>query len=225
MKKDYKEKAMKLEEEISRMGELINYSNEKKDLQINESSLSRVWRHSENHDIAIITANRSVNVNCLKLRDNETEGQEFTEKENHERNKDLQALLLNKGYGITKVKGNYIENFETPQEVVVSENSYMVVNFKDDADFFQNIIKYAKYFCQDAVLLKRKGEDAILYGTNNAEFPGLDNEINLGKFKGGEKSEFMTTVNNRPFQFAESFNVNGRYLISTIAKRIEKNID
>lgn len=217
-------RAVELQEQVDRMHELIEATSSDKG-SLNESSLSRVWAQSEANDIAIISANRTENVNCVKIRAGETEGQRFTKEQNFERSKDLQALLLNKGYGITKVKGAYIENFKTPQAVTVSEDSFFVVNFNDEPDFFDNIIKYGKHFCQDSVCIKRKGQDAELYGTNHSSFPGLDNTVPLGKFKGGEEAEFMTKVNKRPFQFAESHNVSGRYLISKRAKAIEKEME
>jgi hypothetical protein len=122
--------------------------------------------------------------------------------------------------------GNYIENFNTESAVEVGEESFFVVNKNSDEDFFPTLIKLAKYFCQDSVLLKPKGEDAYLYGTNNSEFPGLGNTINLGSFKGGEEAEFHSRVgkSKRPFFFAEDFNVASRHLISTKAKKVLSQI-
>ena len=112
-------KTDKILEEISRIDELIGNKQ-----VIEESSLSRVWRHSENNDIAIITAFRSKNFNCLK---GDNDGHEFSHEENIERNKDLLAVLYKKGYGVTKVKGAYKENFETPQEIEVHESSFFEI--------------------------------------------------------------------------------------------------
>ncbi len=64
-----------------------------------ESSLSRLYKHMTEHDSAILSAFRD----------------EFTKKENYERNRELKARLLERGYGVTKVAGSYIENFQTPK--------------------------------------------------------------------------------------------------------------
>ena len=214
-----KQKGKLLEEQMNRMFKLMEDDTK---AEIDETSLSRVWSYTEKYEIATITAFRNQNVNCLKVRDGEEEGQEFSRKDNVERNKDLYAVLLNKGYGITKVKGTYIENFDTPAAVEVAEDVFFVVNYNQDENFFSTIIKLGKYFCQDSVLLKPIGEEAFLYGTNNSDFPGLDNKFPLGNFKGGQEAEFMTRVGKgkRPFQFAESYNVNSRHIISQRAKRI-----
>lgn len=214
---DLKKRGQKLEEQINKISKLMN--NEE---VITESSLSRAWGWSEEYDISIITAFRKVNKDCLHTIDGEEEGHKYTKRENKERNTDLYSVLLSKGYYVTKVKGSYIEGFETPEEVEVGEDSFFVVNRNNDSEFFETLIKLGKYFCQDSVLLKPKGEDAFLYGTNNSPFPGLDNKHLLGKFKGGEPSEFMTRVgkNLRPFRFAEEFNVNSRHIISQRTKKI-----
>jgi hypothetical protein len=220
--KDYSVRANKVEQEMNRILELMNSPKK----QLNESSLSRVWRHSEEYDIATISAFRNMNVNCLNYSGDFEEGHEFSYKENKERNKDLLAVLLQKGYGVTKIMGNYIENFNTESAVEVGEESFFVVNKNMDEDFFPTLIKLAKYFCQDSVLLKPQGQDAYLYGTNSSEFPGLDNRIDLGSFRGGKEAEFLSRVgkSKRPFFFAEDYNVSSRHLISTRAKRVLSQI-
>jgi hypothetical protein len=216
------ERARKVLEEMERLSELMKIeSNE----VINETSLSKIWRYTEEYDVAMISAFRKKNINCLSIIDGE-EGHEFTRKENLERNKDLYSALLELGYGITKVRGNYIENFGKSNSYEVSEQTFFVVNRKNDSDFFDNIIKLGKYFCQDSVFIKPKDEDAYLYGTNNSDFPGLDNQSELGKYHGGQTGEFMTRVGktNRPLVFKEHQNVSGMYLISQRARTVLKYI-
>ena len=75
------------------------------------------------HDSAILSAFRD----------------EFTKKENYERNRELKARLLERGYGVTKVAGSYIENFQTPKAMEVSEESFFVSNRKDDPQFIEVI--------------------------------------------------------------------------------------
>ena len=207
------ERVNKVLSEVERIGELMG-------TPLNESSLSRVWRHSEEFDVAMVTAFRNKKENCVE---GENDGTEFSYKENLERNKDLKSVLLKMGYSVTNIKGSYIENFETPQAVEVSENSFFVVNVNNDENFKSVISKLGTYFCQDTILYKKKGDDAVLIGTNNSDFPGFGNEFKLGKFKGGKDAEFMSKVNNRPFYFGESYlghNTSGKYLINLQSKKI-----
>lgn len=210
----------KILEEVERIDDVMN-----KTSLINESSLSRVWSHSEKFDIAIITAFRGKNSDCVK---GDNDGHKFSFDENMQRNRELHAVLLDKGYLITKIKGSYIEHFNTPQAVEKSEKSFFVVNRNNDDQFFSTIIKLGKYFCQDSVLLKPLNEDAYLYGTNNNIFPGLDKKSDLGKFKGGNEAEFMSRVKNRPFYFGETYEdygMGGKQVIKKISKNILDEIN
>ena len=63
---------------------------------VNESGLSRIYKHIEEHDCVIITA----------FRDDANESDDCREKaeiggDNMERNRDLKATLLGLGYGVT----------------------------------------------------------------------------------------------------------------------------
>jgi hypothetical protein len=160
---------------------------------VNESNLSRIWQHISNHDCAIITAFRG----------------SYPKNQNLERNKKLKGSLLEVGCGVTATDGSFIEGYGSPKEREVKENSFFVVNLKSDPNFIGRIIKLGKYFEQDSVLIKEKGnENAYLYGTNDSDFPGLDQKLPVGTFKGGEKSQFMTKIRNRPFIFSEVTDLN-----------------
>ena len=217
---DYKNKnrAERIENEIERMSKWMHLP----ETDINVSSLSHVWRHSVEFDIAILSAFRDKYIKCLNIRNNEEDEEEFTKTDNLERNKDLLSVLLNKGYGLTKISGNYVEYFDTPESIEVSEQSFFVININSDENFFPMIINLGKYFCQDSVLLKEKGKEAVLYGTNRSEFPGLDGTYGLGKFIGDKEAEFISWVgqSKRPFSFVEDYSVNSRYIISNRAKRV-----
>jgi len=176
--------------------------------EVNESSLSRILDHLENHDVAIITAFRDVlnvchNEKCHKPDDytDKTGNTPLTDKQNLKRNSLLYAAMMQKAYAITKVDGTYIEKFGEEAAKHVNENSFFVVNINNNPKFADTIVKLGKYFCQDSVLIKLKGENAYLHGTNNANFPGMDDKFTLNNFKGGVEAEFMTKVRNRPFVF------------------------
>jgi hypothetical protein len=172
---------------------------------LSESGLSRVWGHITAHDTAILSAFRNEpldNSECSLETRREEEGN-TTLQVNKDRNHDLKAALLYNRYGVTKADGAYVENYLDPEKKIeVKEDSFFVVNLKDDPSFFLAIEKLGEMFCQDSVLMIPKGGDeAYLLGTNNSEWPGLGNREMVGKFRAGREAEFMTKVNNRPFDF------------------------
>ena len=195
---------------------------------LNES-MSTVHQHITEHDSALLTAHRADPLDtsaCL-------EAASQSGAPNKERYRELKALLLDLGYGVRKVKGSFIENYgNLDKQVEVKEDSLFVHNRKDEPAFVEQIIKFGKRYCQDAVLIIPQGGDGTyLYGTNNSEFPGLDNSLEVGSFLGGEEAEFMTRVGKRPFVFKEetetfvletyeSHSRNARWAIRSIAKRV-----
>ena len=198
---------------------------------LNESGLSRVHQHINAHDTAIITAYRndpSSQDGCVEpIPPGEQE--ESPLDANKARNKNLKAVLLKMGYGVTRVDGSYIENFDDmDNRKEVSEESFFVVNLKGDSDFNNNIVKLGEKFCQDSVLLIPQGGDgAFLLGTNES-WPGLGEKEPVGAFAGGKEAEFMSRVKGRPFVFKEihkqetwdQLGVNARYTVSKIAERV-----
>lgn len=172
--------------------------------------MSRIFQHTTEHECGILTAwrldafDRSL---CV--------GKEFTpdeiesfdgdkDKANKINNRNLKAFLLDKGYGVTDVGGNYIESFEKPTAIEVSEDFMFVVNLSDSPGFFADLKKAGEKYCQDAVLLiEPGGEDAYLFGTNKGTFPGLGEKVSQGGIKSGTEGKFMSRVRGRPFNFAD----------------------
>ena len=147
---------------------------------LNESSLSRIHQHTQEHDTAILTAYRAApddSEGCIT--DLPAAGQEEASprKMNQKRNRELKAMLLRKGYGVTRVDGSYIENFSDPDPlklVEVSESSFFVVNLNDSPNFVSDMKDLGELFCQDSILIiPQGGAGAYLYGTNDTSFPGL----------------------------------------------------
>ena len=166
---------------------------------VNESGLSRIYKHIQEHDCIVITAFRGDTNDDSKCTDKAVVGGD-----NMERNRDLKATLLGLGYGVTKVDGSYIEDFETPLAKEVKENSLFCVNLNDDADFVERLASLSEKFCQDSIIVFSKGgKGAHLMGTNNAEFPGYGKKSMQGDLSMGQEAEFMTRVNNRPFTTKE----------------------
>jgi len=187
---------------------------------LTESSLNRVYTHIQKYDCAVITSFRNKMVNCLE---DEYGDSKLNIKTNKERNRHLKSVLLSLGYGVTNVKGTYIENYLSDNQVEVNEDSYFVVNLSSDPRFIEKIIKLGEMFCQDSVMILEKGGDNnYLFGTNSSDFPGLGESVPVGSFKPGAEGEFMTKIGNRPFTL-ESFGdlqINSKRLVKEFAKPI-----
>jgi len=189
--------------------------------QINEKSLSRIYGHILNDDCAIITAFRAQMTNCL----NGDEGSEDRVNlfQNKERNRELASALMLLGYDITKVKGTYIENYLEDNSIEVREDSWFVVNSKDDSNFISTIVKLGGMYCQDSIaILEKGGKNSYLIGTNNSEFPGYGEKITFGNLTFGNQNQFMTKVGNRPFvmESFETSQINSKRVILRYGKPI-----
>ena len=195
---------------------------------LNESSISRTYEHILNHDTAFLTAFRDNPKDRTKCRPDHSNAME-----NYERNRQMKAVLLEKGYGVTDVDGTYVEDFGTSAAKEVKEDSFFVVNLKDDPNFKASITGLGEHFCQDSILfVPRGGEESYLIGTNDAEFPGYGKEEEMGSFLGGKEGEFMTRVgkSKRPIKFAEGLETkskmqnNTKFLVSRLAKKVIKEM-
>jgi len=168
---------------------------------LTETSLSRVFKHMKGHDTGTITAFRDKK---------ECGGSEiYTKKEKLQRNKSLLAKLQSKGYGVTSIKGTYIENFNSkdpkkpPKEV--SENVFFVVDLKDSGNLLRDMKKLGELFDQDSILfIPKGGSNSTLHGTNHcSDFPGYGKKVSFSKRSLGDKGEFFSKVGGRPFVFKE----------------------
>jgi len=163
---------------------------------MNESSLSRIWKHNEASDCGALTAFRKA-PDC-------GEGTPYTKKENAQRNKSLLAKLKSAGYGVTKLHGKYPEGGKS-----VTEISYFVVDLEDRGNLLKDMRKYGEMFDQDSVLFVPAGSikgdaKAYLIGTNRCEnnWLGYGKKEAFNKGRMGYDSEIYTSmVNGRPFIF------------------------
>ena len=164
---------------------------------LNESGLSRLWKHNELHDCGALTAFRTA-TDCGK-------GNKYSKSDNKARNKLLLAKLMSKGYSVTKLSGQYPEGGITKKE-----SSFFVVDIKDSGNLEKELVKLGKEFEQDSVLFIPKGSiqnktHAYLIGTNRCP----NNWLGYGKknaFHGGAKLGYnspiyTSKVNGRPFIF------------------------
>lgn len=171
---------------------------------LNESSLSRLWKHMQDNDTGTITAYRSEEIdkdgNVVKT---------YTTKENQGRNKILLSKLRSK-YNITKVKGAYIENYGSSREKEVGESVFFVVDNQERGDLEKVLKNLGQKFNQDSIMFIPKGTNkGTLWGTKKDEFGDQDSYPEFGQkqvFKKavwGKEGEFMTKVRGRPFLFTE----------------------
>jgi len=165
---------------------------------MNESSLSRLWRHNIKHDCAALTAFR-------KSRDC-GDGEVYTKKENMARNKSLLAKIKSEGYNVTSLKGKYPEG-----GAVGKEESFFMVDANDEGNLLKDVRKLGELFDQDSVLFIPLGainndSKAYLIGTNHCKNNwlgyGKKNVFSKGKI-GYESPIYTSYVNGRPFIFEE----------------------
>lgn len=152
---------------------------------INESSLSRVWQHTqeEGNPFGMMTAFRG----------------EYSYDQNVIRNLKLKNDIRDLKYGFFYVDGYYIENEGTPNEKRVSEDSFFIVGSKSDNDgkLRGNMIMLAKKYNQETVLVKD------IAGINLWTADG-EKVLSLPAFKPNEVGEIYTQLRNkskRPFRF------------------------
>lgn len=188
---------------------------------LNEKSLNRSIHFMKLYDIACLSAFRGQFKNAtactlddrpeeLKqadLKNNITDPQKktvynYTKAENIRRNRNLKASLLKYGYGVTRIAGNYIENYNTPSSMEVGEESFFIVNLNDDPSFFEKIFELSEYYNQDCFLYKPKdSEEGFNVGTNFTEWPGYGVQEPAGKFHAKVDNEFLSRIGNSSFAF------------------------
>jgi hypothetical protein len=141
-------------------------------LQLNESSLSRVWQHFNDPDrnVAIFTAFRG----------------EYDHDENVKRNRTLAAQIRQLGYGFFFVDGYWIENQGTPEEKHVSEDSIFVIAPADKAGFAEQIHKLGNEYNQDAVLVKDESGVRLIFKDGS--------EQELGNLQPGKLAQAYTKL-------------------------------
>lgn len=143
-------------------------------MELNESSLSRVWGHFNNPErsVGILTAFRG----------------EYTHDENVARNKSLAADIRDLGYGFFYVDGYWIENQGTDKERKVKEDSIIVVGPASDKDFGRNIHRLGNEYNQEAVVVKDSDGTNIIFADGSSD--------DLGKIAPGELGSIYTKLRN-----------------------------
>lgn len=144
---------------------------------INEASLSRVWKHFNDEDttIVIFTAFRD----GVKYEDN------------IRKNKKFAAELKNSKFGYFYVDGYFPENEGTDDEVQVKEDSIFAIASNNQGD---NLIKLAHKLAnsanQDSIIVKDKSGIYFLDKNGNKD------KLN-GKLKPGSLGKYYTKLRNK----------------------------
>lgn len=174
---------------------LTETANEIGTMQIlDEASLSRLYRHTLDRNIGIITAFRG----------------RYPVSENKARNARLQSEIRAAGFGFYRVDGHYIEGYGSEVSKDVKEQAFLVIGDKgDDRGRLKGFLKKAgARYNQDSVLFKPFEGNAVLIGTqgkdedgNAVEFPGMGKEFSVGEFKPMKVSQFYSRMKGKPFVF------------------------
>lgn len=179
------------------MKSFIEFLNESKE-QINESSLSRLWRKYKESDSGTISAFRG----------------EYSKEENMERSRKLSSALIGAGYSVTSVNGAYIENYGSDHERKVKEKSFIVFDRNKTGKLKKDLMKLGELYDQDSITFSSV-EDGNYYliGTSKRSdaFPKYHVEMKLGKPMFGKDGEFHSTVKGRPFVFESVCDDEGCY--------------
>lgn len=135
---------------------------------LHESSLGRIYQHSQKNTIGTITAFRAGNTLAV----------------NRNKNKPLENAIRSNGFGFVNVTGHYIESPGTPEQRKVVEESFLVISSPNDNGKLKGFLKKWGAICeQDSVLYKVPNEKAVLIGTKAGVWPGLGVEEVIGDFK------------------------------------------
>ena len=159
-----------------------------KERMLNESSLSRIYQHSKESNIGMITAYRG----------------QYSVRQNEDRNEKLKSDIQSGGFGYIPVIGFYIENPGTQEERRVKEQSFLVISSSNDSGKLKGFLQRAgARYDQDSVLYKDASvEDAILIGTSSGRWPGLGTEVKIGKWSANKIGTYYTQMKgHRTFTF------------------------
>lgn len=179
---------------------------------LNESSLSRVWSKIEEHQCGAISGYRDEN----------------STSQNRKNNSEISAYLRKKGYSVTRVSGNYVENFGTDTAKEVAEPSFFVCDQNDSGNLEKDLMKLGQMYDQDSVLIiPQGGKGAYLYGTSKRDnaFPEFMKKFKVGDSKFGKATgEFFSRIGGRQFAFEEKLTRHGKWSDNKLSEEVEERM-
>jgi len=172
---------------------------------LNEASLSRVYAHTKDRNIGIISAHRGEN----------------SPDENKAASASLHNDIRKAGFGLVNIHGRYVENKGTPQERKVSEHSYLVIGKKgnDSGHLLGFLKKHGEKYKQDSVLHKKHDEEsAKLHGTREGGFPGAGETHDVGTFHPQRVGDFHSAMRGgkKTFTFESIIFTNSKSFFSRV---------
>ena len=163
---------------------------------LEEGSLSRIYRHTIDRNIGMLTAFRG----------------RYSRADNRRRNAQLESDIRSAGFGFFRIDGRYVEGFggENPRDV--REEVFLVIgDGGDDNGRLKGFMrKWGAKYNQDSVFFKPFEGKAVLIGTqskdedgNAVEFPGMGVEFPVGECKPMKMGQFYSRMKGRPFVFEQ----------------------
>ena len=161
---------------------------------LEEGSLSRIYRHTIDRNIGMLTAFRG----------------RYSRADNRKRNSQLESDIRSAGFGFFRIDGHYVEGFGSDRERDVREEVFLVIGDKgnDNGRLKGFLRKAGAKYNQDSVFYKPFEGKAVLIGTqakdedgNAVEFPGLGVEFAVGEFKPMKMGQFYSKMKGRAFVF------------------------
>ena len=186
--------------------------------ELNEASISRLWKHTQERNIGIVTAFRG----------------RYTKQENLKRNAQLRNDIRAAGYGFYTIEGHYIEGYGSEASKDVKEQSFLVIGDKgDDSGRLKGFLKKAgAKYNQDSIFYKKFDDTAVLIGTqskdedgNAVTYPGKNTEFTVGKFQPMKMGQFYSKMRGKPFVFESYEEAQGffeKWLNHIITSRLAK---
>lgn len=199
-------------EDVTNFNNILNSKNK----NLNESNINRMLHWLKGCDCAFITAfrkefkdNRDKDATYFGPNGDWEEGKKFSHEENRQKNKLMVAELLQLGYGVTKVQGVYPETPKTDDAPITDnediEESYLVVNRRNDENFLKNLQRIAEFYNQDSIYYKEAGaEEGHLIGTNGCGWPEYHEKGSGSKLHLDTGSNYMSRLGNKTFSFVSA---------------------
>jgi hypothetical protein len=186
---------------------------------LDESSLSRIWRMTQEYDSGAISGYRGDNPKAL----------------NRQNNREIVSFLRSKGYSVTAVDGSYIENKGTDTQREVKEPSFFVVDIKNSGNLERDLRALGQKYDQDSILIVPKGgKAAYLVGTSKRSnaWPAFGTKNVVGNSRFGKVAgEFLSRIRGREFAFeayekdwGQPKTINGIRGQSILGAEVEKSL-
>ena len=169
---------------------------DQKIMRMNIPLLSRLWMKYKNFDSGTISAN----INKNPVGDNT---RNFAE---------LHAALIGAGYSVTDIDCDYIENYETQQELNIKKKYLIVFDYKNRNKLKNHLITLGEIYDQDFITFNSAKEDKYyIIGTSKnrpENYPGYRNEKVLDKSMFSKSGEFYSSISDLPVIFNENSIIN-----------------